>query len=373
MDNMEQREVKKMYPHVLNFFNSNKTTLPTNIDLMLKLIVLLPIPLPYLYKNRPNLPFLDFITEIDTSHLNIWFICISILTIIGVIITLFNIAPRFGGGLILISLFTNMIWCSPCYADSRFYLFSILLLLVLFQKNYGIKILRWQVVILYFGSGLNKLLDQDWQTGIYINNWLGYQIQSQLYIDISNLLPELLLAKVISWSVIAIELLMSWFFTKKSYFKMAIWLGLIMHGSSVILGNGIFGSFVVTVMISYLAFLEWPKTIVLSLPKTRLSYLIKKYAVFLDPYNKFKIQVASTFQEIELQIDNNKFVNFQALKKAIMYTPAFYFGLITIFIMPGFGYNWLKGVFLLLLTGLSLPITGKMIDYVWQQLSKQKK
>ena len=351
---------------IKHFFDLSKTKFPTNIDLMYKLIVILPIFHHYLFKNYLKLPFLDFINEIGNFHLIYWIVIL--LTIIGITITLFNIAPKIGSGMIAFCLLTITIGCRSCYSDSRLYIASLLILLAIYQKDFGIKLLRWQVIILYFGSGINKLLDPDWQSGIYMDNWLDYKMNFSLYKEFATILPDLLLAQIISWSVIVIELLICFCFTKKTYFKAAIWLGIVMHSSSIVITNHTFGSFVAAVIISYLAFLEWPKKIIISLPKTKVSSFAKKYNHIIDPYHTIQILINSSSQKIELQLKNRWYLNFIALQQIIIYTPIFYLLVVLLLLFPGYGS--IKGIILLIISVLLLPIVGKLLNYLFTKSIK---
>ena len=48
---------------------------------------------------------------------------------------------------------------------------------------------RWQLGITYFGAGLNKLLDGDWHTGVFFENWAVNRLHHSWYIALDSLLP----------------------------------------------------------------------------------------------------------------------------------------------------------------------------------------
>ena len=65
---------------------------------------------------------------------------------------------------------------------------------------------RWQLAITYFGAGLNKLLDPDWHSGIFFENWAVNRLHQSWYIAINSRLPSFVLARFMCWSTIATEL-----------------------------------------------------------------------------------------------------------------------------------------------------------------------
>ena len=65
---------------------------------------------------------------------------------------------------------------------------------------------RWQLGITYFGAGLNKLLDVDWHTGVFFENWAVNRLHHSWYITLDSLLPPMLLARLVCWTTIITEL-----------------------------------------------------------------------------------------------------------------------------------------------------------------------
>ncbi|WP_344930773.1 hypothetical protein [Aquimarina addita] len=335
-------------------FTIKKNQYPVNIDLIFRLIVILPLFQPYLFRTTLQLTFFDFFNTIHHPQLVVW--TLAGMIIIGVLLTFFSIAPRLGCAFIAFGLFITMVSCRPCYSDSRFYIFSLLLLLILYQKKYGIQLLRLQVIVLYFGSGINKLFDIDWQTGQYIHHWLGYKLNFLMYTELSKRLPNLILAQFISWMVIGIELGMALLLTKKAYFRLAIWLGIVLHSISVVIANHAFGSFVAAVLISYIAFLEWPRHMFLYAPESKITRLLVKHHKIIDPYQKIHMILTPSNTNIILDLDHKKYTGISAIQQVILYCPIFYFLIILFALVPGFGYDWIKGAVLILISFLMLPV-----------------
>ncbi len=341
-------------------FTLISSKIPLNVNLMFKLLAITILANSYLYNTSLKLPFLDILNEISDPSFILW--TAILITMIGLFLMFINLFPSIGGFMVSLTIFISILWCRPCYADSRMYIFSLLILLTLYQKDYGIKILQIQVIILYFGSGLNKLFDLDWLTGVYIDNWLTKTLDSSLYKTLTTLTPTLMVAKFMSWSVILVEIVISIFFISKKYYKTAIWLGVFLHSSSMIVTNSVFGSFVAGVFISYLAYINWPNQIIISLPNSRNLNYISKLHSFLNFKNFYKINTTPISYGIKCSINNKEYSNFTAIQQILLYHPIFYFFIVGLILFPGLGYNWVKGIFFILISILMIPIVGKIID-----------
>ena len=220
---------------------------------IIKLLSLIVIFKTYLYQNPIRIPFLDFISFLGEGEDLLW---ISRgLVYVGVLIIWIKTFDRLGAFLIACSLGLTILSCQPCYSDSRFFFLGLFFLYACAPSKYRKNLLRLQVVILYFGSGLNKLLDPDWISGRYLDHMLAYKMKMLSYIEIAGLFPELLFSKFLSISVISIELSLSIIFWFKKYFHWGIWFGFLLHASSMIFINSIFGSFIIGVYVSYLLFI----------------------------------------------------------------------------------------------------------------------
>lgn len=343
-------------------FNIGKSSYPVNIDLIFKLLAINVLFNTYLFRNDIKLPFMDFMNEIGKFNQLPW--VITIVTLIGIVIILFSMAPRLGSVLIAMGMFVTIIGCKPCYSDSRMYVFSLFVLLALYDKRFGVKFLRLQVIILYFGSGINKLFDIDWQTGQYIGNWLIHKIENPVYIGVSSMFPSMVLAKFLSWSVIITELSIALCFMKKNTFKFGILLGILLHSGSMIVVNGVFGSFIAATFISYLAFIDWPDKMTISLPISSKSNLLIKFSFLIDPYNRNLMKINPDTSRAELSINNRKYSGFRVIQYFLIYSPISYFFVIGLILVPGFGYNWLKGILLIVSAFFMLPIAARVIDYL---------
>lgn len=333
------------------FLHPSKTQFPITTDLIFRLLAVNVLGNSYLYADDYKLPFFDvFQNIIALPHLSI---VLSVIVLMGVFLMLLTKFPRVGTLLIITSMSIIIFGCRACYADSRLFIFSLMILLTLYQKVTGLLFIRLQVVVLYFGSGMNKLFDADWHSGQYIDNWLGHQLEFGGYLKLSSILPSLVFAKIVSWSVILFELFMAFCFTRKRLYMIGIWLGVILHSGSMIAANSVFGSFVAGSFIAYLAFLEWPNNITITLTSIKGYKALHKMIRIIDPYRVIKVELGDAKL---VAINNRTYVGFRAFQLVLLYCPACYLLVIGMIVAPGFGFDWIKGVAIMIIACLMLPI-----------------
>jgi hypothetical protein len=102
-------------------------------------------------------------------------------------------------------------------------------------------LVRYQVILLYFGAALNKFLDADWRSGQYFENLerrIGHH--AALYAQISSWLPPMWLSRVMSWATIVIEFVLAGGFLIGRLLGPIAWLGIAYH-TALLVRWGTFG------------------------------------------------------------------------------------------------------------------------------------
>jgi len=121
-------------------------------------------------------------------------------------------------------------------------------------------LLRAQLVLVYFGAGLNKLLDPDWRSGVYFDFWTHRILEHELYIEIAGALSPLLLSKAMGWFVIGTELALAVGFALPRFYRWVIPAGLLFHvGMLVFTGGRISWLFLYVMGAAYVAVAPWPR------------------------------------------------------------------------------------------------------------------
>lgn len=291
-----------------------------NILLMCKLLIaLLVLNGFYSMINDPFIPFIRWLDKFNNFpdvfkySLRIGFITFGVLLFLNIKPKLSSIVLGFIIILTLISsksLFRNHIFIVGC-----------ILILAGLTRNKGLPwLIIFQISLIYFGASLNKALDIDWWTGDFMHNWLGVAINNPIYIFISDLLPSLLFAKILSWSAIFVEFIIAVTLLSNKWRKIGIWIIIIFHFTMFTMIASRFGHFLEDILIVLMTFLVWPKE------KTPIKYKRNKFSLFnkiirLLDWDKHYIWQNDGNDEIKgIEIDNKKIIE----KDDNPFTPLLY-------------------------------------------------
>jgi hypothetical protein len=147
----------------------------------------------------------------------------------------------------------------PAFSNSVVLLGCLLLLLGLGEAGRPAWLLRVQVVLVYLGAGLDKLLDPAWLDGAFIEFWTAEILTVAPYRALAGALPPRLASTLLGWLVIALELALAAGFAWPRTYRPAIAAGLGFHlGLLVFTGGAISWVFLYVMGVAYLAFVRWP-------------------------------------------------------------------------------------------------------------------
>jgi hypothetical protein len=167
-----------------------------------------------------------------------------------------HLAAAIAGATILVGTVSSRIY----FENNTEYTGLILLLAGLAVSGDRTRLVRYQVVLLYAAAALNKLLDADWRSGQFFENWATVTSLHATYHHVSSLLPHLVLAKLMAWSAICTEAALAVGFTIRRLYPYAIWLAVGYHSTLMLTAGRTFGMFYFSLLASYLAFAgPWPE------------------------------------------------------------------------------------------------------------------
>jgi len=109
----------------------------------------------------------------------------------GILGVIFNIRVRTSCFLIGIAFLCAILACRSQYSNGGFFTASIMILTSLHRKGEYPWLILCQLVLMYFGAGLNKILDPDWTGGVYLEHWLYNIIHYSGNMTVSEMLPPL--------------------------------------------------------------------------------------------------------------------------------------------------------------------------------------
>jgi hypothetical protein len=158
------------------------------------------------------------------------------------------------GGVMLLAVASSRTF----YGNNKVFVGLLLLLSALSDEQGEPRLLRWQMALAYFGAGLNKLLDPDWQSGQFFEHWAADSLENPPYVALSRSLPPLVAGKVFSWLTIVVELALASIALVPRLRVWTIW-GSGLFQSGLLLFSGLtFDLFFYAMQASLLAFAPWP-------------------------------------------------------------------------------------------------------------------
>jgi hypothetical protein len=220
----------------------------------------------------------------------------------------------------------------------NFFCGAILLLSALIHSPLGVRIVQGQFLVMYFGSGLNKLLDPDWRNGHYFQYWMGGR--SARYDLPASWLPEGAFALFMSWSTIAIELSLPFLLARRRTFAWGVWLAILFHVGSMLVAKGDFGIFVSAILFSFVVFGEWPEPGTARLrhagtPAWRAARALGRLA----DRDRLVAWGEAPLPRAELAWPGRTYRGAAALNRLVLLLPASYFAFLLLITTPRFSYR----------------------------------
>lgn len=331
------------------------TELPPQLLILAKLLfVCLVIGLHFLYLGESYLAFLPFLEHAsDVLPQNSW----RLLFLVSGTLLCFNVLPRVAafvcGGLILYGLLLSRL----VYSNNIFFCGCLFVLIGLSNRKSGGVLIRTQLVILYFGAALDKLLSPAWQDGTFLDFWQG---ESALYGFLSAQLAPFVVAKVLSWATIMIEFGLALGFALPRKGAYVAWVGAFYHLMTAVMGGGLYAMFVVAAIASYVALLDFPPRVHIA-PGNPASWRARM-ASFLcrfDADERMRIAVrvpdsGTAAEGLTIGIGGKEYTGITALQLLLLLSPVFY--VVMAFVMGSYFVPvWLKIATLSLLVALFFP------------------
>jgi hypothetical protein len=241
----------------LNPFTVSGTDMPPNLLLMAKLVaVCFLVSGQWAALPQPFLPLVSDLDDLGSPTTAEVVLKASFLVAAALLLT--NRTPRLASVALGIVIFVGMLASRNYIENNRFFVVLLFVLAGLSNRQIGGRLVQLQLVILYFGASLNKVLDIDWRSGQYFEHLPSGTELAGVYSRLTGLFPELLLSAVLAWAVIATEFALAAAFLLRRFVWVAIWLGAAYHTSLVLVTGRTFGMFWYAATASYFAFAKVP-------------------------------------------------------------------------------------------------------------------
>lgn len=330
----------------LNPLRCSGTALPPQLLLIAKMIVLGLLLKGYIPKIPgiyiPMWPILDVIPRPELVRF-----AMQATIGIGGVLLLCNRAVRICAFAIGATFFFAILASRGFYSNARVFTASILMLIGLYSGPRSIWLIRWQMVLLYFGTGLNKIAQADWRSGWYFEYWMGSMVAPQWYVDLAAALPPMTLSWLFSWITIVMEFAIAICLAVPRLYLIGIWMVLLFHFSAVAATGMSFGIFVITTTFSLLAFVEWPgvgELAIASKPRRGVLRVVVELASKLDFDRVLAVPEPSVPGEaitLVVRWKNRTYSGLRAAQRIALTLPASYFTADLAFIAPSLYLRWI--------------------------------
>jgi len=345
------------------------TDLPPNLVLLAKLIAMGLVLQSQLPLSRTFVPFLEVFDMLGSPEM----VRGTLIFIFGLgsVALLFTSRVRAPSLVLGLTILISMLAARATFKNNLTLCAALLIMIGLETQRGQGRMVRLQVAMLYFGAGLNKLLDPDWRSGQFFQYWFGSR--HLWYLRIADSMPELLLSKLVSWSAISTELGLAVMTRIRRSYPILIWVGLTFHTSLLVLTNKTFGMFYFAACAQYLAFVTWPqdRMLVLYDGNCGLCQRIKNWFEHLDLERRFewvpfqkaelsdpRIPKPLLSEKFYLIAGERQYCGFAAFRMLVLYNPLTYFALMAALRAPDVFHQrrWIALGALLLLSPIMTPV-----------------
>ena len=180
------------------------TDLPTELLIMVKTLALVVLVVNHV-RILPD-PWLPFVPGIDDLPPVLFQRTLQVVFVTSALALLFNRRVRLASLILGATMLLAVVSSKAYYGNNKTFCGLMFFLTGLYSPGGSAWPVRWQLGITYFGAGLNKLLDPDWHTGVFFENWAVHRLHQPWYIALDSILPPLWMGRFMCWLTIVAEL-----------------------------------------------------------------------------------------------------------------------------------------------------------------------
>ncbi|MBR9844771.1 MAG: HTTM domain-containing protein [Algicola sp.] len=307
-------------------FQFEGTKMHPNVLLMCKLLVILITAHHIFFKISD--PFIPFISALDwfNKYPNVFKYSLRCIYALSAFALLFNIKVRTASIVTGLVVILNILASKPLFFNHTFICGCALFLAGLTNDKEPPYLLIFQLSLVYFGASINKFLEPDWWSGAFMHTWLGTARENPVYLYVSELVPDMVLAKLLSYIAMFTEFAIAVLILFKRTRNLTLWFIIIFHTTLFTLTSFRFGHFIESLAIVLLAFLSIPKEQLIISYKEHSLHKLKQFFRFLDrDHKQLWTPISSESSNwLSLKTKDKTLYNHAALKDILLYTPNFF-------------------------------------------------
>jgi predicted DCC family thiol-disulfide oxidoreductase YuxK len=204
-------------------------------------------------------PFLPFVPVFDAVPGEAFQWVLRAMVVGGSLGLLFTRRTRLfaavAGGALLLAVLSSRAY----YGNNKTFAGLLLVLSALSNASGPPRLLQWQLALVYFGAGLNKALDPDWQTGQFFDHWASERLRNPAYLWLSGQLPPLVAGKLFCWYTIVAELALVGLILLPRFHVWVIYGSAVFQAGLLLFTGDPFNLFFYSMQAALLAFAPWPE------------------------------------------------------------------------------------------------------------------
>jgi len=204
-------------------------------------------------------PFLPFVSALDHPGVAaMWPWLLGIAFGVGVILLVFNLAPRLGAGAVGSALVLDILASRVRFTNHALFFDLLLIVIALTSADDRWRLgLRGQIALLFAGAAINKLLAPDWQSGEFVRFWTHDILQLQWTVALESWWKGFSIT--LSWLTIALEFVLAVLVCRPRHTMIFAVVALFFHVGMLVLSGGVLSWIFFRIMlIAYLGFLDGP-------------------------------------------------------------------------------------------------------------------
>lgn len=302
------------------------TELPTELAILVKVLALVVLLVNHV-RILPD-PWLPFVPGIDRLPPILFQRTLQTVFVVAALAILFNRRVRLASLVLGATMLLAVVSSKAYYGNNKTFCGLMFFLTGLHVPGRKPWTLQWQLGITYFGAGMNKLLDADWHSGVFFENWAVQRLHQPWYMALDAVLPRMALARLMCWTTIITELgvVPAIFIPRLQYW--AICANILFQSGLLLFTGTTFTLFFYSMSAASLAFVTWPAGPVTALYDDDWPFVnrLQKMLRFCDADGRVNWTPLSghTGDWLRLATEKRTYCNFRALRMVVLLNPITY-------------------------------------------------